>query len=145
MGGAKMIPIDQTIASGPDADCLRACVASVLNEPIDSIPNFREHANWFGELTKYLHKFNLVPIAGAPHLDGETIRIVVGPSEHGTRHAVIYSGGEMVHDPHPSRSGIDNPDMSIFFGVIDPSVMAACVMLLLGSSKGKPPNARTHF
>ena len=35
-----MIPVNQTICNFQNGDCFRACVASVLGAPIESVPNF---------------------------------------------------------------------------------------------------------
>ena len=50
-----MIPVYQTIVSIEDGDCTRACLASILDLPIDAVPNFiRFRDNWFKDLLKQL-------------------------------------------------------------------------------------------
>lgn len=50
-----MIPIDQEFVGGGHGDCLRACYASLLELPIDAVPNFIRHGpRWFLVLNQFL-------------------------------------------------------------------------------------------
>lgn len=46
-----------------------------------------------------------------PYLDGHNdYYFAVGPSSRGCKHQVIYKGGELYWDPHPSREGLTSVD-----------------------------------
>ena len=50
-----MIPVDQTIVSEKDGDCTRASLASILELPIDAVPNFmRFGQGWFRIFSHFL-------------------------------------------------------------------------------------------
>lgn len=49
-----MIPIHQTRFGVGNGNCLLACVASILERPIESIPDFNEAGTgWFGEMYEW--------------------------------------------------------------------------------------------
>jgi hypothetical protein len=112
-----MIPVYQTLFFEPDrpvekqrGNCLTACVASLLDLPIEAVPNFIQvdvagGPNWWWHLHTYLKMMGV-------EIDGFKIRnppinrhyIVTGLSaraseEYPIHHAVIYYNGKMVHDP----------------------------------------------
>ena len=122
-----MTPVDQSIMHDPEngkiGDCFRACVASLLDLPLEKVPHFMENKNkrWFDDFTKWLSILDM----SAVFIDSETIRdhikevvvvlgdqaivIAGGKSPKGVAHSVLWTfheGGRMVHDPHPSRKGI---------------------------------------
>ena len=119
-----MIPVKQTILSSIDGsikgNCLRACLASLLDIPnIDEVPAFEvmPSETWFKEFYSWLlsvgHQFY-----GTGHpdgkrefeftgIDGYYIATGKSPREYvKAGHAVIYQRGNLVHDPHPSNAGI---------------------------------------
>jgi len=118
-----MTPQDQefiNIAGQQYGDCMRACVASLLDLPIAEVPHFLRDADgdpqkfWSGvlEFTKargwdYLsafpeHRPEFAEAMGGYHIMG-------GPSPRGggLLHAVIGKDGQIVFDPHPSKAGLD--------------------------------------
>jgi hypothetical protein len=123
-----MKPIIQTKISTPDGsvsgNCFRACLASILEIDIDSIPAFEDMGtSWHEPFWKFLREQNL-DFEGTgyfknPNYDGmEKLKayegidgfiIVNGKSPRAwvTRgHSVVYKNGEMIHDPHPSSDGL---------------------------------------
>ncbi|MCX2931363.1 hypothetical protein ORI20_13850 [Mycobacterium sp. CVI_P3] len=115
--------------TGTVGDCWRAGIASVLGRPIAEVPHFvrdypsqegDETARWFAETRGWLLKHHQVEVlyydnpdavraecraevSVFPHIliDGRSPRgdffhVVVGDAET----------GEMVHDPHPDRTGL---------------------------------------
>lgn len=134
-----MTPVDQTRFYEPDAppdkqrgNCLTAVVASLMDLPIDAVPNFvQDHVdhdadnddewNWWTRLHRFIHERGhemnyLRPISG-PDCPTESVfrdpepgefYAVTGISPRDPRihHIVIYRDGEMVHDPHPDRTGL---------------------------------------
>lgn len=116
-----MTPVDQrVIASTPEApgDCLSACVASVLDLPLDEVPLFAAMPDWLGAFTRWLDARGLALVYLAfgkdewPWLPPRDLPLIVGgQSPRGPwGHAVIgiWRDGamEVLHDPHPSRAGI---------------------------------------
>jgi hypothetical protein len=122
-----MIPVRQTIlaaterddghdTAGRPGDCLRACVASLLELPANRVPHFAEDDDWWGFLAGWCRARGLAadlvstdavtatPAAFPHHV------IATGPSPRGDwAHCVVVDttiGGLMVHDPHPSAAGL---------------------------------------
>lgn len=104
----------QTQDGGPDlppeqrGDCYRACVASILNVPIDSLPNAHgDDADdvWFRALAKLgycrvdFNVFEQVP---------PSYWIATVPSTMlGIYHAVVAKGNDLIHDPSRGRRYTD--------------------------------------
>lgn len=136
-----MIPVTQTSFYDPEAppdkqrgNCLTAVVASLLELPIEDVPNFvQDHVdhdadnndewNWWTRLHKFIgergqrmHYLRNVedpsPIpadtATFPDPEPGEFYTVSGISPRDPRifHIVIYRDGEMAHDPHPDRTGL---------------------------------------
>ena len=112
--------VDQTIFTGDKegrfGNCFQACVASILELPLEEVPHFCAEDDWWGLLTRWLYKRGLFAVdicvtgglttAGLPK--GVWV-IVSGSGGRGTQHAVIgkYDGGKdftLSHDPHPDRA-----------------------------------------
>jgi len=117
----KMIPIDQTILHDPDngqyGDCQRACVASLLEIPIEEVPHFLETGidadfnKKYGEFLESRNLFQLIINANSSYIfPVKCYHFIYGLTERGTLHGVIGLNGKMVHDPHPSRSGLLESD-----------------------------------
>ena len=98
-----MKPVDQMFLVDRDGrgDCLRACVASILElAPLD-VPDFSLFGwNWIQAMVLYAD----IEVAVPGDVGGYWI--AGGMSPRGIQHAVVYLGGEMAHDPHPSRAGL---------------------------------------
>lgn len=117
-----MTPVDQDQFCDPDlpseeqrGNCLQAVIASLLDLPLDEVPHFvKEHVDSGGQLHWWDQMWKWLAARGwAIHAAGlDTHRtenlMASGPSPRGNgiHHVVIYRDGEMVHDPHPDRSGI---------------------------------------
>lgn len=120
-----MKPQMQTTFDKGQGNCTAACVASILEMPIEDVPNFALHGwDWAEHLDKWLAERGYQVIA----IIFENWRFLtrtwmtpnqfvmvsgVSPRAEGDslfRHAVVgrtYGHGiEIVHDPHPSRDGI---------------------------------------
>ncbi len=110
-----MKPAHQTKLHDPDngvnGNCLAACLASLLEIPLDIIPKFEDmmvknSEDWFEAFTDWLDRlgFTILTWESDTWLPG--YYLASGMSERGNNHIVIYKGGELAHDPHPSRTGI---------------------------------------
>ena len=122
-----MTPVDQTV-TGDKGDCFRACIASILDLPTEDVPHFFAEsddmngaaAEWLARrgvnfLSMYFQnpealQYTHFAFGGFCVLGG------YGPrrDERGDhrQHAVVARilpfGVEIVHDPHPGRSGLLN-------------------------------------
>ena len=109
---------------GRSGDCLRAALASILHQPLESVPNFSEGLraanrdsfrvglerirNYLGEgLTVWPFSFKadsmeaVLQYAGARNPDSRYL--VMGGTKHrGINHAVCCRGAEIEWDPSPS-------------------------------------------
>jgi hypothetical protein len=123
-------PVKQTkIYEGPGTcgNCLTACVSSLLEIPIEQIPNFVEdREDWQTYLNEFLEPYNMVyvevPVSAIENQDlgyhlicGFTVRSDVVP------HAVVAFNRKYYHDPHPSNAGLKNFQSYGIFCVLDPS------------------------
>lgn len=113
-----MKTFDQQVLSdhsrGIYGDCLRACVYTLLGEdiglchPIDSKGGWE--FNFFDQLEAKTGKELRYQQREKEHWPDLVIRC--GMSPRGIRHAVVWcrSSGTIVHDPHPSRLGLETFD-----------------------------------
>ena len=112
-----MKPIDQQYfynkETGEIGDCIRAVTASLLEIDRDSVPHFVKDNpghEWYDKWELFMIRNGITPhmIAGpfevVPKPAG--YYLASGPSSRGVKHIVIMWDGKMVHDPHPTRSGI---------------------------------------
>lgn len=114
-----MIPVDQTILYGPEVDCLEACVAAVLELDLSEVPSFVSSGDWFADLAEFLARFDLQPlslnIAQIRDWKPAGYRLIWGWTERETFHSVVGWAGEMVHDPHPDKSGLLEAEVWLLF------------------------------
>lgn len=112
-----MIPVNQIIISEINGDCLRACIASLLELSINDIPNFADYGS--EEMTVYKDflnnhgyryiGFNSNLIGGIRlnvnfHIDGYYIAVVKSRTFENCFHSVIIDNRvKVVHDPNPNK------------------------------------------
>lgn len=117
-----MIPVTQT-REGSSGDCIAACIASILNLPLDQIPDVNGQVfksiggPWWVRLDDALHSLgygilvmnvkSLHTICPCPG----SVCILLGKSIRGVGHAVVGKitdsiETEMIHDPHWDRTGL---------------------------------------
>jgi hypothetical protein len=105
-----MIPVDQTQLHGgkTKGNCLRACLASILEIDIEAMPHFEEKGEyWFTDLRRWMRKFNGKTVHVFPGtFKPEGYCLAAGMSPRNIYHCVVCLDGEIVHDPHPSKSGL---------------------------------------
>jgi len=132
----------QTIFNGKTGDCFRTCVANVLELPLDDVPNFCAHEDWWIRLQAWLKPLNLFfceimneggksPMPTLPPLSNGAMCIAAGIGPRGVRHAIVcryrHSSEnnkhwlELAHDPHPDSDGVEKVDTVGWFMVIDPA------------------------
>jgi len=109
-----MIPIDQSI-TGSRGNCMSACLASLLEIPLESVPLFlsedgdQTRFDWSVRLDDFLSQFGLYALhfssyPVSPAMMPGVLHIMTGISPRGRPHAVIGKGWSIVHDPFPDKS-----------------------------------------
>lgn len=119
-----MKPIDQTIFIGDSrpGNCFQACVASLLELPLDDVPHFIETeapgVDWYVGFTEWLAARQMfavevrLDVPAVLGLQPGVHCIISGPSpRHSGLHSVVgrvaddprEAGFILEHDPHPSR------------------------------------------
>ena len=111
-----MTPVKQSKLYSPQGihhgNCYAACLASLLDLPLWMVPPFEEmfaRGDWRSRTDEWLKRiFNLklVRVEGHNQAELPEFYIANGPSARGVHHSVIYSKGQLVHDPHYSNEGI---------------------------------------
>lgn len=113
-----MTPVKQTKLYAKDGihngNCFAACIASLLDLPLWMVPPFEDMFGRGGEYRArcddwLARMFKLEMEEFAPGHEPSPMPefyIASGPSSRGVLHSVVYSGGKLVHDPHPSNEGI---------------------------------------
>lgn len=96
-------------------DCFRACLATILELPIQKVPHFAL-LDFAPDVSVSMQCAQAWLEANGYEMwmgidDGERplpLCIVNGLSPRGIKHAVVgdTATGEIIHDPHPSRSGL---------------------------------------
>jgi hypothetical protein len=145
-GGVK--PVMQSIVGDgidgrPMGDCIRACIASIFELPIEEVPHFAESPRgWFRSLQDWLRPMGLVmehdehqPVDAPPSYHyGWWMASVESENFEGGTHAVVMRGllnpgegmaHEVAHDPspHPRRTPYRFVGAR-YFVALDPAVIA---------------------
>lgn len=115
-----MKPVKQSKLYYPDAihsgNCLAACLASLLELPLWMVPPFEDmfgRNEWRARISEWLklvHDMEMVRTDGHQPEGLPEFYVTCGMSSRGVGHAVIYSAGALVHDPHPSGDGVVKVD-----------------------------------
>ena len=115
-----MKPVYQT-KFNEDGNCLAACIASILEIPIEDVSSF-DSLWWEVDLFYFLRKYNRTYVrfnveseealssVERFYLDKDVYSIAVGPTPRHTDflHAVVYCSKFLAHDPHPEGKGLDS-------------------------------------
>lgn len=113
-----MKPIMQ-VENYPSGDCFRACVCSIFELPLEAVPNFQEgEGRNFDELLYEWNEKNDYRLVSVPWEDSllevfrDCIVIAHGKSPgKDYKHAVVWRNGEIIHDPHPLKIGIEKVEL----------------------------------
>jgi hypothetical protein len=104
-----MKPVQQTQVDKGNGNCWAACLASILELPIEEVPDFKQQKDFYGDTVRWLNEQNLtlvqVQLAG-PHwpffFNGQVYTILSGHSPRGDwMHSVVGDGLNPFYDPHP--------------------------------------------
>ena len=98
-----MILYKQEICDKDKGDCLRACIATVLQIPIKSLPNF--HTNrFFLDWMKLLGNFGIELRYGKScWIQGYWIASVPSKNFKGVKHSIVMKGQLVFFDPSPKK------------------------------------------
>lgn len=121
-----MIPVDKLVEHDPEngkyGDCMRACIASLLEMETEDVPHFYETGKFEDydfKLTEFLKSKN-IKIVYTSHegcnFGNKTIyHLIFGTNHCGILHACVAKNGVLVHDPNPNRNGLKEVDSFGFF------------------------------
>lgn len=118
-----MIPIVQT-RTGDIGNCFAACLASILEVPLQAVPEFPYHSDdeFFAAAQRWLAtkglRYRQVPIKNGYRPRGYTT--IEGISPRGGQHACVALNGRLVWDPHPDDGtghGLVKPTT---YGLLEP-------------------------
>lgn len=116
--------VDQTILQGPHANCLQACVATILGLTLEEVPNFMLAVDdWKGAFEAFMGLCGLQPLYLSatmmkPIWHPAGLHLIWGMSPRGTYHSVVGLCGETIHDPHPDKTGLLIQDLWTVFVVV---------------------------
>lgn len=127
--GDRVKPQTQTIFGSENGNCFAACVASILNLPVEEVPNFCALENWVERTNDWLAPrgffFLSVSIpeeeAVLLHLKRAGYHLIMGEAARGCLHSVVGFAGRTIHDPHPSGGGLQRAIEYGFLIPLDPS------------------------
>lgn len=125
-------PVEQT-RFGTKGNCLAACIASILEVPLNEVPECDGGAIG-AVLMKWLAARNLflvrVPIQSRRE-DGSAwafffgYSILIAKSPREGSHAVVVKDGKIAHDPHPDREqGVADWESYFLFATLDASKLS---------------------
>jgi hypothetical protein len=118
-----------------EGNCFPACIASILEIPLEQVPHFFEGSAggfWTQEQWDAVRQFALCKGLGVTWLDPDDPAddqwcerlleshvpyVIFGKQRGGDAgHCVVGCHGEMVHDPHPGGKGLEGkPFMYLLF------------------------------
>jgi len=117
--------VGQTIINKDSGDCNRACIASLLELPIEAVPHFSCFGSrWMNVLKSFLLSLEYdydgtgYPIgpdrpyghvlSESPNIDGFVMASVPSRTFENISHAVVMDlNGVIVHDPNPNKKWND--------------------------------------
>ncbi|MGE3276738.1 MAG: hypothetical protein AB7O67_16625 [Vicinamibacterales bacterium] len=137
-----MIEVTQTRTGAPHGNCHQACLASIFEVPLGSVPDpvWPDGVPWSGdsEQTKAagaernrafdewarslgFETVCLNPWSGAP----DVYHLIAVTNPRGVPHYIVGRGGRAVWDPNPLRDSLDAVhEFYVFFVAVDPAALA---------------------
>jgi hypothetical protein len=111
----QLIPQMQSKVGELEGRCFEACIASLLEIPEYTVPDWPRDKEAFREAVQhFLREYGLfyIQIAEEDALmfdafaSGDVWHVIEGISERGGPHACVGLNGKLVHDPHPGGHGL---------------------------------------
>ncbi|HBS06849.1 MAG TPA: hypothetical protein DEA96_17900 [Leptospiraceae bacterium] len=129
-----MKPVMQTKWDGGKGNALQACIASLLEQALDSVPNFIDSADYLKSINDFLKEHGWAFLK-VELKDGRLIFpcasgilcLIAGESPRGDyRHVILartaQNGFEPVHDPYPEGGNLaGDPLWAGFILPLDPA------------------------
>lgn len=138
-----MKPVFQTIFDAVKGNCLQASLASVLEVPLDVVPDLAERDDWYEVLNGWLRENYGVEVVCVP-VNGwipPGIHLTGGDGGRGVEHIVVGQDGAMIHDPFPGSEGLKEEKQHWLFVVVNPADLRRTVLLnrlSFCTSEGQP-------
>lgn len=130
--GERPAFVDQTILYNPEdreerGNCTEAAVASILGLSLEEVPDFRANGldQFWPSFHRFFRKHGFEAITMQGNFCPKVLYLASGISPRGVSHMVLMQGGELVHDPHPSKAGIAEPQHMWLIAPIDPAKQLA--------------------
>lgn len=104
-----MKPVDQTTFGHGKGNCFSACVASVLERRLEDVPYFMSRGDaWFEYLVEWCAEQHIGVEFSTEFPAPPDRHVIIGgvSPRSGKGHACVALNGEIVHDPHPDRTGL---------------------------------------
>jgi len=118
-----MKEVFQTKFGYPDGNCHAACLASIFELEIETIPNFGVGPSWYEKFTLWcIAKLGVQPIDIQINDEVFTpsgFHMINGPSKNGDFwHSVVGMDGKVFHDPYPGGALKTPTSYTLFIKVI---------------------------
>lgn len=109
-------------ANGQYGDCMRTCVACMLDLEVVDVPNFAEASNPWVALDTWLRINRPERIMFIPVGERKTLFDFMRDCNHdiiymllGNDHAVVCQGDQIIHDPSWLKTSVTSPTHALFF------------------------------
>ncbi len=115
----------QTKFGRPNGNCFEACLASILELPLEAVPRYIGD-DWLERINQWLHwHYSLQLLIAQPDVEvtPDTYIIANGQNHQGARHSVVHRGSALVHDPNPNNGGLALTQEVLVFVAINPARM----------------------
>lgn len=154
-----MKPVDQTEFGDKNGNCFPACLATLLELPVEAVPNFckGDPEDWYAHVQAWLRPMGYSAVDLRLWVKGSDWRpnpgqlcILSGKSPRGDfDHSVvgIFANPHfrVLHDPHPSRAGIDGEFKEATFLIcMDPAPSAQVCSFLQPDGTCQPVQERAR-
>lgn len=126
-----MKPIDQTKFGSPEGNCFAACLASILEIPLEEFPVVSKTKQyWIDKFNRFLEPYGIfLLLIQGKYSDNEhyfppdgLVCVASGMGPRGLQHSVVWYKNKVLHDPHPSREGlVERPVDYAFIIPYDPA------------------------
>lgn len=119
-----MKKVYQTKFGYPDGNCCAACLASIFEIDIETIPSWGVGSDWYDRFTEWcVENLGLQPIdieAETCVIEPKGYYLINGESKNGDFwHSAVGMGGKVVHDPHPDGALKNQQTYTFFLKVLD--------------------------
>lgn len=104
-----MIPIEQAHIDADTGDCFSACIASILELPLERVPTIHGDGAWDRWMAWFeAANASLLLLEKLPSPPGYAIRSILSYSYEARTHAVVALNGAVVWDPSPFRRALSD-------------------------------------